>query len=267
MSDPDALLAAVCAAPDDDLPRLVYADWLDETGDPVNADRAAFIRLQLALEAPDLPADQRAAMQRETDELLRKREAEWLGPVAGYVEALRQQATSIGRIDYRDVCWSGIDVTWARGWVYRVCLRGLTAEMLGAAAKAPILRAVQEVDLFEFITTFSDDNLMTVLRSVHSWPLRHFGAQSGTGNGVAIAVIESGIIDRIKSLDLSSNQLDDNAAEALARYPGTARLESLRLWGNYLTIRGRRALAAVGHRKLGSQWSNRRTGTEGFRHD
>lgn len=44
MTDRDALLAAVLASPDDDLPRLVYADWLEEHGD---ADRAAFIRLQV----------------------------------------------------------------------------------------------------------------------------------------------------------------------------------------------------------------------------
>lgn len=39
-----ALLAAVLESPDDDAPRLVYADWLEEAGE---ADRAAFIRLFL----------------------------------------------------------------------------------------------------------------------------------------------------------------------------------------------------------------------------
>jgi uncharacterized protein (TIGR02996 family) len=41
-----ALHAAVIADAEDDAPRLVYADWLDEHGDP---DRAAFIRDQCAL--------------------------------------------------------------------------------------------------------------------------------------------------------------------------------------------------------------------------
>jgi uncharacterized protein (TIGR02996 family) len=41
-----ALEAAVIANAEDDTPRLVYADWLDENGDP---DRAAFIRTQVAL--------------------------------------------------------------------------------------------------------------------------------------------------------------------------------------------------------------------------
>ncbi len=42
-ADRTALLAGVVAAPDDDLPRLVYADWLEEHGDPA---RAEFIRVQ-----------------------------------------------------------------------------------------------------------------------------------------------------------------------------------------------------------------------------
>ena len=39
MSDDQALLAAVLAAPDDDAPRLHYADWLDVHGEEVQAAR------------------------------------------------------------------------------------------------------------------------------------------------------------------------------------------------------------------------------------
>ena len=41
-----ALLAAILAAPDEDTPRLVYADWLEENGEP---ERAAFIRVQIRI--------------------------------------------------------------------------------------------------------------------------------------------------------------------------------------------------------------------------
>jgi uncharacterized protein (TIGR02996 family) len=43
----DAFLQAICAKPEDDTPRLVYADWLEEQGD---TDRAEFIRVQCELE-------------------------------------------------------------------------------------------------------------------------------------------------------------------------------------------------------------------------
>ncbi len=43
MSDGEALLAAILANPDDDAPRLIYSDWLEENGDEA---RAEFIRVQ-----------------------------------------------------------------------------------------------------------------------------------------------------------------------------------------------------------------------------
>jgi uncharacterized protein (TIGR02996 family) len=48
MEHPDflAFLRAIVAEPDEDLPRLAFADWLDEHGD---AERAAFIRTQVEL--------------------------------------------------------------------------------------------------------------------------------------------------------------------------------------------------------------------------
>ncbi len=66
MTQHDALLAAVCAAPDDDLPRLVYADWCDENGDP---DRAEFIRTQIAI-ANGAKGKKLAELQKREAELL-----------------------------------------------------------------------------------------------------------------------------------------------------------------------------------------------------
>lgn len=45
MTDRDALLAAVIAAPDDDAPRLILADWYEENGEP---ERAEFVGAQIA---------------------------------------------------------------------------------------------------------------------------------------------------------------------------------------------------------------------------
>jgi uncharacterized protein (TIGR02996 family) len=46
IADDTPFLAAIRAAPDDDAPRLVYADWLDEHG---QSARAEFIRVQCLL--------------------------------------------------------------------------------------------------------------------------------------------------------------------------------------------------------------------------
>ena len=69
MTEREALLAAVVADPDADLPRLVYADWCDQNGDPA---RAEFIRVQCALAT------------RPVDQVVAARQVELLGlPVDG----------------------------------------------------------------------------------------------------------------------------------------------------------------------------------------
>ena len=50
-TDETQILRTIRGTPYDDIPRLVYADWLEENGRP---ERAEFIRLQCALESdPD----------------------------------------------------------------------------------------------------------------------------------------------------------------------------------------------------------------------
>lgn len=49
MTHHDAFLADIVAHPGDDTPRLVYADWLEEQGDPASLARAEFIRVQCLL--------------------------------------------------------------------------------------------------------------------------------------------------------------------------------------------------------------------------
>jgi uncharacterized protein (TIGR02996 family) len=111
MIDEAAFLRAIQANPEDDAPRLIYADWLDEQGE---SDRAEFIRLQIALEplrrsrtdpADELervrrlnripPGEERSrddwplAQQLERErQLLEAYRADWLGEAAG-VEAAR----------------------------------------------------------------------------------------------------------------------------------------------------------------------------------
>jgi uncharacterized protein (TIGR02996 family) len=74
----DALLRAVTEQPDDDGPRLIYAEWLAEHGD---VDRAEFVQLQCAAAAlPPGTARWDDLRQREQKLLGQHREA-WLQPV------------------------------------------------------------------------------------------------------------------------------------------------------------------------------------------
>lgn len=46
MTERDALLAAILSSPEDDTPRMIYADWLEERGE---VERADFVRVQCEL--------------------------------------------------------------------------------------------------------------------------------------------------------------------------------------------------------------------------
>jgi uncharacterized protein (TIGR02996 family) len=74
VTEQDALLAAIFAAPDDDTPRLAYADWLDEHGEGVYA---AFIRAQIARERLAEGAPDRDQVVRHEREVWKKLSRQW----------------------------------------------------------------------------------------------------------------------------------------------------------------------------------------------
>jgi uncharacterized protein (TIGR02996 family) len=72
-SQEEMLLAEIVENPDDDMPRLIYADWLEERGDP----RAEFIRVQCELVNPGSQVPM-SELQRTERRLIAAHRAEWL---------------------------------------------------------------------------------------------------------------------------------------------------------------------------------------------
>lgn len=79
MTDHDAFLEAIIEQPDADFPRLHYADWLDERGDP----RGEFIRVQceLAAHPKHHTAETGCPLRRREQELLSTHGAIWANPI------------------------------------------------------------------------------------------------------------------------------------------------------------------------------------------
>src|SRR5438046_2179086 len=75
--------------PSDDAPRLIYADWLDENGQP---ERAEFIRIQCALDR--LPDDDpsRPELRERERQLSEAHESQWTGEISSLanVEGFRR---------------------------------------------------------------------------------------------------------------------------------------------------------------------------------
>jgi uncharacterized protein (TIGR02996 family) len=80
MTHDEAFLQEIVDNPDDDTPRLIFADWLDEHD---QSDRADFIRVQCALARmpPDDP--RRFDLEEREGELLAERGDAWAAPLPG----------------------------------------------------------------------------------------------------------------------------------------------------------------------------------------
>ena len=91
----NALLKRCRETPADDMPRLVLADWLDENGD---ADRAAFIRVQIALSHPSADGGRHRELKALERALLTAHFEEWIGELSRILGPLQ-------KLDSRPLAW------------------------------------------------------------------------------------------------------------------------------------------------------------------
>ena len=74
-------ISEIADTPDDVTPRLIFADWLEERGDP----RGEFIRIQCELADPSEDIERRERLDERQEELRRQFEAEWTTDLKGKV--------------------------------------------------------------------------------------------------------------------------------------------------------------------------------------
>src|SRR5688500_3802818 len=74
-------LEAIRHDPDDDIPRLIYADWLEERGNP----RGELVRIQCELARLPAADERRPALQSRELLLLNQHAKGWAGPLRAWV--------------------------------------------------------------------------------------------------------------------------------------------------------------------------------------
>jgi uncharacterized protein (TIGR02996 family) len=242
MRDRDAFLAAILAQPADDLPRLVFADWLDEHGD---ADRAEFIRLQCAAARGELSA---AAVHRMA-ELEAAHRPDWLGSAGrgvfhaefrrGFVEhavlpaadflrhgpALRRQTPlrSVALLGARHLLPDLLDGPHLHG----LAALHLTGARLGTDGVQAV-RALAAAPALAGLTT---------LRL----------GQNDLGDAAAAALARGPYLSTLTTLVLDDNAIGDTGAWELARSPSLVRLTTLSLTANEIGPTGVAALRGSRH--------------------
>src|SRR5262245_27737496 len=109
MSPEGGFLQAIVADPDDDTPRLVYADWLEDHGQP---ERAEFIRAQIELARLGEGDPRRDALEARAGELEKAHSARWLQPLRQALD--RPRAKQLDRGKFRRGFLHSLDLTTRR---------------------------------------------------------------------------------------------------------------------------------------------------------
>src|SRR5205823_4967842 len=81
-------LRDIVETPDEDAPRLIFADWLEDHGQP---ERAELIRVQCELARPSTSTPRQDELRAREKKLVKAHGQRWLGPLIDRVKNWRFQ--------------------------------------------------------------------------------------------------------------------------------------------------------------------------------
>ena len=248
-----SFLTAILASPDDDTPRLIFADWLDERGTDDDRARAALIRAQCRLEY--LPSGrERRKLEGEAKAILRANAKRWTQELRhefpgdewqfrrGFLDGVQMSATLFvekGKALFR----------------LAPTLRSVrfpnAANETNELAESPFLARLASLDLTQMCTCGYCDidvELRNLFKSKHVKGLRHLNVSRDRVNVPEMrALARSTALANLTSLDLSDNPFGPEGAETLAKSRHLTKLTRLSLAHNNLRDRGANALATAKH--------------------
>ncbi|AMV28162.1 Leucine Rich repeats (2 copies) [Gemmata sp. SH-PL17] len=229
MNDHDALLHAIGEHPEEDTPRLMFADWLEENGQP---ERADFVRNQIELTRRELTAAERHQLVKKNvyyltnwvphwkAQLPRIDGIEWGDFNRGLIEEV-QAADDRSVIQHADAIFRvpGIHVLRLR--------RLRRAQALAEVPQLARLRALKMVS-----AGAHEDGLGILLASPHLGQLVVLDLHGNRIDNVVSVNIAGGWFQNLTELWLGSNRVGNRGARALASSPYMTQLRLLDLQDN-----------------------------------
>jgi uncharacterized protein (TIGR02996 family) len=223
VTDGYALLRAIEANADEDTPRLVYADWLEEhaTSD-ADRGRAEFIRLQCAV-AREPPGKRRTALAVREHQLLDWHHKEWERayppslPTGSYTRGfmfMRFTAADFAKYGEQLAALTVLSDVWLTD----------AAGAMARLAACPALGCVRSLHLAEV----QNRQLVTLLGSPH---LRNVSVLDLGGNAIksagCAALAATAALPGLRVLALGSHPIKDRGLDALVGAPWFANLVGL----------------------------------------
>jgi uncharacterized protein (TIGR02996 family) len=263
----DELLAAILAAPDDDAPRLVLADWLSERGDPRGEQIA--VEVALARAAPDAPdrgrlaeraAELRTSIGKPTIDGLAVELRSTRGMIEHAslaLEALLARerdlfavAPLLRSVEVTGVDESGLAALLARAWFPRLRSLEMSWHVPGAAviavARSPAARGLERISIHHAGLPISAFTALGA--SEHLAGLRELDLSlSGATDEAVVALLAPGALPSLATLGLTNNRIGTVGCQAIAGY--VAPLQRLHVGWNRLGHRGVSAIAGSPFRR------------------
>jgi uncharacterized protein (TIGR02996 family) len=222
MNQEDAFLEAICEEPDDDTVRLIFADWLEERGDP----RGEFIRIQCAVAAMPEEDERRKTLEDRAEQLLRQHRPRWVGALSSRVA---EYVFRCGFVEEITVSAAAL-ITHGRDLLRHHPIRTVRVGSLAMLPDTPTHPGQYGVS--DFLRLPCLDRLAAL----------HLGGQ-GLGDQRVRALAETARLTGLRLLDLENNGLTIASVHALAASPHLPRLAALLLNRNPLDSLGVQALA------------------------
>jgi uncharacterized protein (TIGR02996 family) len=267
-----ALEDALVADPDDLTAHMAYADYLMEQGDP----RGEFIKVQMDLEPLHRRSKKKTALEEREETLRTAHQQEWLGELSIYLldGQLRPSLPGIHGSTFH---------TFRRGWLDTLILAAFNEDLAWRVSRAPQVRLVHTLTIHTEDTalesdgalfllfqkaplvnvrrlelldiTLSTDETRALVTSLNLPRLESLRLREGSLIETDCRhIIDSGILKRLRVLELIDCALEDAEAAVLASCPDLARLELLNVDGNWLSDTGIEALRSTGVRlEVGTQ--------------
>jgi uncharacterized protein (TIGR02996 family) len=234
--DEQSFLTAILAAPDDDTPRLVFADWLDERGTDDDKARAALIRTQCAAELLPPGSPERRRLDRQASAIVKANEKRWLKDLRagkfgtdykfrrGFLDGVSMSPTKFIK--------RGGDLLTLAPTLRSVRFPYAANEVTELAA-SPFLARIASADLTLMCTCGFcgiDEELRDLFKSKHAHNLRALNISRDRVDAEVVgALVRSPNLANLTELDLSDNPLGGDGLAALAKAKNLGRLTALTL--------------------------------------
>jgi uncharacterized protein (TIGR02996 family) len=264
VTDGQALLQAILDYPNDDVPRLVYADWLEEHDDPA---RAEFIRAQVELASLPEGHPELDGLRKREQELWRAHGPRWRQVVApwlrggvvfrrGFIDEFdgtiraffQEDESTFWRVAPARVLrltwghWADAEKLFASASRARVAALELREFRLDLPQVEMLLRGPRLLSLELtrcFVSVPADRAARHLVGSPRASLLRY---HNHIDDVVAIVLADLPGLADLTRLGLAHNAIGDAGAGALAESPHLRNLASLDLRGNVLGEQGAHAL-------------------------